>query len=70
MHSPVTVQPAKTFFKPVVRKWRNQFARIGEQASADHIRAALQRAGGVKNEAAQLLGIERTTLYRWLKKNG
>lgn len=41
-----------------------------EQASADHIRAALQRAGGVKNEAAQLLGIERTTLYRWLKKNG
>jgi two-component system response regulator PilR (NtrC family) len=37
-------------------------------ATRAHIADALERSGGVKHEAARLLGIERTTLYRLLKK--
>ncbi|MCA9575497.1 MAG: sigma-54-dependent Fis family transcriptional regulator [Myxococcales bacterium] len=39
-----------------------------DAATREHIAAALQRAAGVKHEAATLLGVERTTLYRLLKK--
>ena len=34
------------------------------------INEALQRADGVKNQAAELLGIKRTTLIEKLKKKG
>ena len=34
------------------------------------LREALQAAGGVKNQAAELLGIKRTTLIEKLKKKG
>jgi DNA-binding NtrC family response regulator len=32
------------------------------------LREALQKAGGVKNQAAEILGIKRTTLIEKLKK--
>jgi DNA-binding NtrC family response regulator len=39
-----------------------------DAATQAHLVEALERSGGVKHEAARLLGIERTTLYRLLKK--
>jgi DNA-binding NtrC family response regulator len=39
-----------------------------ERATREHVQAALERTGGAKHEAARLLGIERTTLYRLLKR--
>ncbi len=41
-----------------------------DQAAAARIRAALAATGGRRAEAAALLGIERTTLYRLQKKLG
>ena len=39
-----------------------------DAATAARIRQALRAAGGVKIDAARELGIERTTLYRLMKK--
>jgi DNA-binding NtrC family response regulator len=41
-----------------------------DQAAAARIRAALEAADGQRAEAAQALGIERTTLYRMMKRLG
>ena len=41
-----------------------------DQAAANFIRSALQETGGRKAEAAKRLGIDRTTLYRLLRKHG
>jgi two-component system NtrC family response regulator len=41
-----------------------------DRTAADHIRQTLARCGGVRVEAATMLGIERTTLYRLMKKYG
>ncbi|HVN84123.1 MAG TPA: sigma-54 dependent transcriptional regulator [Candidatus Binatia bacterium] len=41
-----------------------------DQAAAARIRAALDAAHGQRNEAARTLGIERTTLYRMMKRLG
>ncbi len=41
-----------------------------DRATADRIRAALDEADGNRGEAALALGIERTTLYRMMKKLG
>jgi len=42
--------------------------RALDRAAADRIRAALSGAGGRKGEAAAALGIDRTTLFRWIRR--
>ncbi len=41
-----------------------------DRASADHVRAALARTGGKRVEAARRLGVDRTTLYRLMRRYG
>jgi DNA-binding NtrC family response regulator len=41
-----------------------------ERTTASHIRAALETAGGNRAEAARALGVDRTTLYRMMKRFG
>jgi transcriptional regulator with PAS, ATPase and Fis domain len=41
-----------------------------DHAAAEHVRAVLKEVGGVRAEAAKRLGIERTTLYRLMRKYG
>jgi len=41
-----------------------------EQAERELISAALRQSGGIKNEAARLLGIDRQRLYRKIEKYG
>jgi DNA-binding NtrC family response regulator len=41
-----------------------------EQAELQQIREALRAAGGNRTKAAQILGIDRSTLYRKLKRYG
>jgi len=41
-----------------------------DEAAARHVRAVLASTRGRRIEAAKLLGVERTTLYRLIKKHG
>ncbi len=41
-----------------------------ERTAAERIRAVLAEAGGVRVEAAPRLGVDRTTLYRLMRKYG
>jgi DNA-binding NtrC family response regulator len=41
-----------------------------DRAVEERIRSALAESGGRKAEAAAVLGIERTTLFRWMKRLG
>jgi DNA-binding NtrC family response regulator len=41
-----------------------------DRAAAEHVRAAIAAAGGVRAEAARRLGIDRSTLYRLMRKYG
>jgi transcriptional regulator with GAF, ATPase, and Fis domain len=41
-----------------------------DRAAADRIRSVLAEVGGVRAEAARRLGIDRTTLYRLMRKYG
>lgn len=38
--------------------------------TAQHIREALDRTGGNRTRAAELLGVSRVTLWKWMKKMG
>jgi transcriptional regulator of acetoin/glycerol metabolism len=40
-----------------------------ERATAARVRAALEASGGQRTEAAHALGIDRTTLYRLMKRH-
>ena len=40
-----------------------------DRASEERIRSALAETGGVRVEAARRLGIDRTTLYRLMRKH-
>jgi DNA-binding NtrC family response regulator len=46
------------------------FNGLVDQFESDLINKALEKSGGVKNQAAQLLGIKRTTLVEKMKKKG
>lgn len=52
---------------PPLRQDLNPAAGRYEQAERDAIISALQEAGGNKSEAAEILGIGRTTLYRKIR---
>jgi DNA-binding NtrC family response regulator len=39
-------------------------------AAGERVRGALAEAGGVRVEAARIFGVERTTLYRLMKRYG
>jgi transcriptional regulator of acetoin/glycerol metabolism len=39
-----------------------------DQAAAERIRTVLKDAGGARNEAARRLCVDRTTLYRLMRK--
>jgi DNA-binding NtrC family response regulator len=41
-----------------------------DRAAAEHIRSVLREVRGVRQDAARRLGIDRTTLYRLMKKHG
>jgi transcriptional regulator with GAF, ATPase, and Fis domain len=41
-----------------------------DRAAAERVRSALAEAGGVKLEAARRLGVDRTTLYRLMRRLG
>jgi DNA-binding NtrC family response regulator len=41
-----------------------------ERAAAERIRAALETAGGRRAEAAARLGVDRATLFRWMRRLG
>ncbi len=41
----------------------------GQGSSQERIAEALKKSGGNKAKAARLLGVSRTTLYRWLEDN-
>lgn len=43
-------------------------ARVGHKLNREVVEDALNRAGGVTDEAARLLGVSRVTLWRWRKK--
>jgi len=37
----------------------------GETGLAERVRRAMEQAGGRRTEAARLLGVSRSTLWRW-----
>jgi len=41
-----------------------------DRAATVRIKAALDSAGGNRNDAATMLGVDRTTLYRLMKRLG
>lgn len=43
---------------------------VMDEAAASHIRRVLEAAGGSRSAAAQRLGVERTTLYRMMRRLG
>ncbi|CAN0090356.1 unnamed protein product [Laminaria digitata] len=49
---------------------RDTLQSVVDEAQRRHIRAVLERAEGRRQVAAEILGVDRTTLYRLMKKFG
>jgi DNA-binding NtrC family response regulator len=45
-------------------------ADLLDRGTAEHVRRVLEQVGGRRQEAAKMLGIDRTTLYRLMRKYG
>jgi two-component system, NtrC family, response regulator AtoC len=56
--------------KPQAERDRRTLQECLDEAARGRIRDALNRAGGNRVEAAGLLGVDRTTLYRLMKRLG
>ena len=50
--------------------WPTDLGAFVERATADHVRRVLGECGGKRVEAARRLGVDRTTLYRLMRKHG
>jgi len=50
--------------------WPTDLGAFVERATADHVRRVLEECGGKRVEAARRLGVDRTTLYRLMRKHG
>jgi DNA-binding NtrC family response regulator len=69
------ITPEDLLLEPATRSPVESPAETSLQDAIDHaaaarVEAALRAAGGNRAEAARLLGIDRTTLYRWLRRLG
>ena len=56
--------------KDLPRELRGGGAAVSGSTDESRIDAAMSAAGGRIGRAAEILGVHRTTLWRWLKKNG
>jgi len=56
--------------KDLPREVRGGSPEVAGVANESRIDAAMTAAGGRVGRAAEILGVHRTTLWRWLKKNG
>jgi Nif-specific regulatory protein len=63
--SHVQIPGSSESLRPPIQAYRE---RTLEDVEREHIEATLQHTGGQKNRAASILGIERSTLDRKLKK--
>ncbi|HBQ16859.1 MAG TPA: Fis family transcriptional regulator, partial [Myxococcales bacterium] len=50
--------------------WPTDLGAFVERATAEHVRRVLGEVEGKRVEAARRLGIDRTTLYRLMRKHG
>jgi len=64
------VDPAEAESAPAASSDPQDLQAFLDVAAAERIRAVLAESGGVRVEAARRLGIDRTTLYRLMRKYG
>ena len=64
--SDLTLKPSD----PEGETWPTDLGAFVERATAEHVRRVLGEVEGKRVEAARRLGIDRTTLYRLMRKHG